>query len=47
MKWLINLFKGKGKYEIVYGNQASSVHLTYEQALEEGLLDALKYIPEK
>jgi hypothetical protein len=43
--WAFNLLAYKeGKVTVFKGNQASSVHLTYEQALEEGLQEALKHI---
>jgi hypothetical protein len=43
--WAFNLLARKeGVVTVSKGNQASSVHLTYEQALEEGLIEALKHI---
>jgi hypothetical protein len=44
--WAFNLLARKeGFVTVSKGNQASSVHLTYEQALEEGLQEGLKLIP--
>lgn len=46
--WAYNILaRREGLVTVSKSNQASSVHLTYEQALEEGLLEALKHIPEK
>ena len=46
--WAYNMLaRREGLVTVSKVNQASSVHLTYEQALEEGLLEALKHIPEK
>ncbi len=43
--WAYNILAYKeGVVTVFKGNQASSVHLTYEQALEEGLQEALKHI---
>jgi hypothetical protein len=43
--WAYNILARKeGIVTVSKGNQASSVHLTYEQALEEGLIEALKQI---
>lgn len=43
--WTYNLLAYKeGVVTVWKGEQASSVHLTYEQALEEGLQEALKHI---
>ena len=43
--WAFNLLAYKeGVVTVFKGNQASSVHLTYEQAIEEGLKEALKHI---
>ena len=43
--WAYSLLAYKeGVVTVWKGEQASSVHLTYEQALEEGLQEALKHI---